>query len=151
MAALLVAAFVAVPVLELYVIVTVGKQIGAGWTIALLLAISLAGGWLVRREGSRAWRALQTAVGAGRLPERELADAALVLVGGVLLLTPGFCTDVAGLTLVLPATRPAARRLLSWVLARRARSARVRRTRDPGDGRRIVRGEVVDPPDTPDR
>jgi UPF0716 protein FxsA len=140
----LVVAFLVVPAVELYVIVQVGQQIGAGWTVVLLLAVSVAGGWLVRREGGRAWTALRAAVNAGRLPDRELADGALVLVGGALLLTPGFCTDVVGLALVLPVTRPLARRVLAALVARRARRAAARTGR-AGPGR-VVSGEVVDPP-----
>lgn len=139
----LVAAFVAVPALELYVIIQVGQWIGAWWTVALLLAVSVAGGWLVRREGARTWAALRAAVTAGRLPDREVTDAALVLVGGALLLTPGFCTDVVGLALVVPLSRPAARRLVIALVARRSRRGAPRR---PAAGERVVPGEVVDPP-----
>ena len=117
---LLVLAFLVVPVVEIYVIVQVGQEIGALPTVALLLFESALGAWIVRREGSRAWAALRGAVSAGQLPSRELADAALVLVGGTLLLTPGFVTDVFGFFFVLPFTRPLARRLLAGFLARRA-------------------------------
>jgi len=120
MAVLLVVLFLVTPVVEIYVIIQVGQQIGALATVALLIAESALGAWLVRREGRRAWEALRSAIGTGRLPGGELADAALVLVGGTLLLTPGFVTDIAGFLLILPLTRPAARRLLGWVLARRA-------------------------------
>ena len=89
-------------------------------TVLLLLVESALGAWLVKREGRRAWTALRFALRTGRLPARELADAALVLVGGTLLLTPGFVTDVAGFFLILPVTRPLARRLLGWLAARRA-------------------------------
>jgi UPF0716 protein FxsA len=123
MGLLLVVLFLVVPVTEIYVIVQVGQVIGALPTVALLLVESALGAWLVKREGRRAWRALRDAIGTARLPSRELADAALVLVGGTLLLTPGFVTDVLGFFLVLPPTRPAARRALGWVLARRAAAA----------------------------
>ena len=117
---LLVLLFLAVPVVEIYVIVQVGQVIGAWPTVALLLVESLLGAWLVKREGRRAWRVLKAAAQTGRLPGRELADAGLVLVGGTLLLTPGFVTDVVGFFFVLPLTRPLARRVLGFVLARRA-------------------------------
>jgi UPF0716 protein FxsA len=112
--------FLVVPVLEIYVIVQVGQQIGVLPTVLLLLVESALGAWLVKREGRRAWTALRFALRTGRLPARELADAALVLVGGTLLLTPGFVTDVAGFFLILPVTRPLARRWLGWLAARRA-------------------------------
>ena len=126
MGALLVVLFLVVPVVEIYVIVQVGQEIGALPTIALLIVESLIGAWLVRREGRRAWEALRTALTTGRLPGGELADAALVLVGGTLLLTPGFVSDIARLP-ADPAAHPAAG----------AQGARpVPRAPDRGDGRR---------------
>jgi UPF0716 protein FxsA len=116
---LLVLAFLVVPIVEIYLIIQVGQVIGAPWTIALLVADSVLGAWLVRIEGRRTWRALRQAIGSGRIPSRELADAGLVLVGGTLLLTPGFLTDVVGFFLLLPVTRPVARRLLGWFVGRR--------------------------------
>lgn len=162
MGMLLVLAFLVVPVVEIYVIVQVGQEIGALPTVGLLLLESALGAWIVRREGARAWRALRGAVTGGQLPSRELADAALVLVGGTLLLTPGFVTDVFGFFFVLPFTRPVARRLLAGFLARRA-TVTVRRFGPgsrpggpgfgpvAGDGRvvpgQVVRDEDSTPPD----
>jgi UPF0716 protein FxsA len=128
MAALLVVAFLVVPIVEIYVIIQVGQVIGPLPTVALLILESLLGAWIVKREGRRAWAALRTAATSGRLPGRELADAALVLVGGTLLLTPGFVTDVVGFFFVLPPTRPLARRVLAWFVARRAARAVGHRT-----------------------
>ena len=108
-----------VPVLEIAAIVAVGKVIGGWQTLALLLVESALGAWLVRREGSRAWKALTTALNSGQMPSRQLADAALVLVGGTLLLTPGFLTDIVGFLFILPLTRPIARTLLEAVVAKR--------------------------------
>jgi UPF0716 protein FxsA len=108
-----------VPIVEIYVIIQVGEVIGAPATIVLLIVESALGAWIVKREGRRAWAALTGSFNTGRPPTRELADAALVLVGGTLLLTPGFVTDVVGFFFVLPFTRPLARRGLSWLVARR--------------------------------
>jgi UPF0716 protein FxsA len=119
---LLIGVFVALPIVEIYVIIQVGQAIGAVPTIVLLVVESLLGAWLVKHEGRRAWRALTQTLSSGQLPGRELADAALVLVGGTLLLTPGFVSDVFGFFFVLPFTRPIARRLLLWVAARRLAS-----------------------------
>jgi UPF0716 protein FxsA len=116
---LLVALLLVVPLLEVLVIIAVGRAIGGWPTFVLILAVSAFGAWLVRHEGARAWQSLQTAVSTGTTPSRELSDAAVILVGGLLLLVPGFLTDVVGLVLVLPFTRPAARRLLEAVIARR--------------------------------
>ena len=113
------AAFVLVPLLEIYLLVRVGEVIGALWTIALLIGSAVVGSWLMRREGARAWRALTEALGSGRMPARELADGALILIGGTLMLTPGFVTDGFGVLFVLPLTRPVFRRLLAQVVSRR--------------------------------
>lgn len=116
-----VALLLLLPVLEIFVIVSVGSAIGAWPTAGLLIVISVIGAWLIRREGRRAWNALREAVSTGRPPERELADTPFMLLGGVLLLIPGFITDLVGLLLVLPVTRPLARRLGHAYLDRRAR------------------------------
>jgi UPF0716 protein FxsA len=115
----LVGLFVIVPIVEIYVIIQVGQAIGALPTVLLLIVESLIGAWIVRREGRRAWDALRDTIRAGTLPGKELIDAALVLVGGTLLLTPGFVTDVFGFFLVLPFTRPIARRLVQLEVRRR--------------------------------
>lgn len=138
----LVLSFVLLPLLEIYMIVQVGQVIGAGWTILLLVADSVVGAWLVRREGGRAWRALREALATGRMPARELADGALILVGGTLMLTPGFVTDAFGLLLVLPPTRPVFRRLLATLVSRRVLLDVTRPGRGPEGP--VVRGEVID-------
>jgi UPF0716 protein FxsA len=116
--------------------------------VFVLLLESALGAWLVRREGARAWEALTTALRTGRMPSRELADAALVLVGGTLLLAPGFLTDVVGFALILPVTRPIARRLLEAVVARRLlggsfRGRGGRRGSGPDGGPDVIEGEVL--------
>lgn len=154
---MLAVAFIVVPILEIYVLIQVGQVIGAWWTILLLIASGFLGSYLVKREGSRAWWALQDALRAGRVPAKELADGALILIGGTLLLTPGFLSDVVGMAVILPLTRPLARRLLTRVITRRLvvvgpgapyRPWTGSRTRQsPGTDESVVRGEVVDPPD----
>jgi UPF0716 protein FxsA len=136
-------AFLVVPIVEIYVLIQVGQVIGAWWTVLLLIADSIFGSWLLKREGGRAWRALREALEAGRMPARELADAALIVFGGALMISPGFVTDVFGLLAILPFTRPVARRALGAVVARRLRV--VRDVRRPGPPDDVVRGEVVDP------
>ena len=105
--------------LEIVVLIAVGNAIGPWWTVGLLVFFVVVGGVLVRRESSRTWRALRGAVETGRMPGRELADASLVLVGGLLMLLPGFISDVIGLLLILPFSRGASRRLLAAVLGAR--------------------------------
>jgi UPF0716 protein FxsA len=119
-------------VAEIALIVAVGQVIGGWQTIALLLAESALGAYLVKREGARSWQGLRVALNTGRMPGRELADATLVLIGGTLLLTPGFLTDIAGFFFILPLTRPITRRWLQRVVERRL-----------VDGSGTVRGEVI--------
>ena len=136
-----------VPLLEVVVIIAVGRAIGGWQTFFLLLAESMFGAWLVRREGARAWAALQEALTTGTMPSRQLSDAALVMVGGVLLLAPGFITDIVGFFLVLPFTRPLARRLLEAVVARRLLAG----VYAPGGRMRAVRLRPRQPATVPDR
>ncbi|TQS21438.1 FxsA family protein [Microbispora hainanensis] len=162
-------AFLVIPVLEIWFLIQVGSVIGGWETVALLIADSILGAWLVRREGRRAWAALRSAIESGRMPDKELADGALIVAGGALLMTPGFLSDVFGFFMILPFTRPIARRWVSWFLGRRVRSLAARSPYaplfdgTPGFGRgagfdeadgfrgpaaagrgRVVHGEVVD-------
>ena len=111
--------FVVIPVLEIYVLIQIGQVIGAWWTVLLLIADGVLGSWLMKHQGTRAWQALREALDNGRMPARELADGALILVGGTLLLTPGFLSDIVGFFFVLPFTRPVARRALTGWLSRK--------------------------------
>lgn len=147
---LLLVLLIGVPILEVWLLIQVGQLIGVLPTLLILVAEAVLGGWLMRREGARAWKSLTEAFQAGRMPSGELADAALVLVGGVLLMLPGFATDVIGLFFLLPFTRPLARMLLALVVARRLDGAtliHVDRSRT-GDGTvvdgTVVEGTVVD-------
>jgi UPF0716 protein FxsA len=112
MPAFLVIVFVVVPLIELWVILQVGQLIGAGWTIALLVLFSIVGAALLRHEGRRAWRAFRAALEEARWPGDEVTQGALVIVGGTLLLTPGFFTDGLGLLLLIPITRAGLSRLI---------------------------------------
>lgn len=141
-------ALLVVPTLEIAVILGVGKVIGAWPTVLLLIFESALGAWLVKREGARAWAALARAINTGRMPARQLADAALVLVGGTLLLTPGFLTDLVGFFFILPITRPAARRVLEGVVSRRllAGLVTVKSAGRSAASYDTVAGQVVPPP-----
>src|SRR5918995_2430165 len=120
-------------VIEVAVVVAVSSWIGVGWTLLALVGISLVGGWLVRREGARAWRSFSGAVAEGRPPGRTALDGVLILIGGLLVLLPGFVSDVLGLLCLLPPTRRLlGRALVGWALTRgRATVVRVRATRGP--------------------
>jgi UPF0716 protein FxsA len=116
---LLLLLFIVVPLVELYVIIQVGEAIGAPLTIALLLLDSVVGSLLVRTQGRGAWRRFNEAIAAGRVPAREVADGALIIFGGALLVAPGFVTDVFGALFLLPPTRALLRRLLARTAGRR--------------------------------
>src|SRR5918999_6581937 len=115
----LLAIFIVVPLAELYVILKVGDAIGALWTIALLAADSVLGSLLMRAQGRSVWRRFNEAMGAGRMPHREVIDGVLVIFGGALLITPGFVTDIVGLILLVPPTRAVVRRLAMRRIGRR--------------------------------
>lgn len=131
-------------VVEIVALVALGSVIGLGWTLVVLLAGSLLGLWLARREGVRAAQALAEAVGNRRVAHAEITDGLLVGVGGVLLFLPGLVTDLAGLLLVLPPTRSLVRRRLVRAAEERSPGLRTARIRSEGP---IVDGTVVDPPD----
>jgi UPF0716 protein FxsA len=118
-APLLFVLFIGVPIAELYVIIEIGQAIGLLPTLVLLVADSLVGAVLVRAQGRAAWQRFNGALAEGRVPGREVFDGAMVLLGGALLLTPGFITDVLGLTLLLPPTRAIVRRLTGRLAKRR--------------------------------
>src|SRR6476660_5559407 len=117
--AILVALFIVVPIVELWVIIEIGSLIGVWPTIALLLADAVLGSLLLRHQGRGAWRRFNAAIAERRFPGREVADGLLIAVGGTLLLTPGFLTDIVGAILLIPPTRAIVRRLLRGIAARR--------------------------------
>ncbi|HEU4706924.1 MAG TPA: FxsA family protein [Solirubrobacterales bacterium] len=112
---LLIVLFIVVPIAELYVIIKVGELIGVVPTLFLLLADAVLGSMLLKHQGRGAWRRFNEALAERRFPGREVVDGALIIVGGTLLLTPGFITDVAGAFLLIPPTRALARRLLNRI------------------------------------
>jgi UPF0716 protein FxsA len=116
--------FIVVPIAELYVIIQVGEAIGVLPTIAILVADSILGSFLLKVQGRAAWRRFNAAVSEGRVPTREVLDGVLVVFGGALLLTPGFLSDIVGILFLLPPTRALIRRVaLRNVAARMAASA----------------------------
>jgi UPF0716 protein FxsA len=155
-------AFVAVLLLvaaEIFVIIAIAHLIGWALTVGLLIASTLAGLWLVRIQGRRAWGALRGAVASGTVPDRELGDAALVVAGGALIAVPGFLTDVLGILAVAPLTRSVVRRVFGVIFFRRAAAAGVRAGSRATRARaaagqtqaapaqpaaKVIRGEVID-------
>jgi UPF0716 protein FxsA len=156
MVPILAVAFILIPLAELAVLIAVGDWIGLVPTLILLLVVSVAGAWLAKREGLAAWRRLQLALAQGRMPTVEVADGALILLAGALLLTPGFLSDVLGILLLLPPTRAVARRQLPRLAERRLRRRGRRVTIVDGTARPTGstqatwgRAEVADRPAAP--
>lgn len=114
------ALFVIIPAVELALLIYLSGVIG--WQVALVIVVvtGLIGAFLVRQQGSMAYKAIGEAFQKGRLPAGELADGALVLVGGAFLLTPGLMTDVVGFSLMAPPVRTVVRERLSKYVQRRA-------------------------------
>jgi UPF0716 protein FxsA len=131
-------------VVEIVALVGLGSVVGVGWTLLVLVAGSVLGVWLARREGIRAAQALGQALTERRVAHPELTDGLLVAAGGVLLFVPGLVTDVAGLLLLLPPVRSLVRARLVRAAERRAPELRTARIRARGP---VVDGEVVTVPD----
>lgn len=147
-----------VPLAELWVIVQVADQIGIAYTILSLIAISVAGAWLLKQQGLATWERMQASLQRGEMPTKEVSDGALILLGGALLLTPGFLTDVVGLILLFPVTRAALKSTFRSVLARRIAKRFGIKTGPSSPGthearvvkiERNVRPKRTDPPSNP--
>ena len=127
---------------ELAVIVLLARWLG-GWVVFwLMLATSLLGVWVVRHEGVRAWTALSEAVRAGRVPERDKQASGTAIAGGVLLILPGFLTDLVGAALVLPPATHRTTRLLSRLTP--APAFRPGPYAGPPSRGEVIEGEIVD-------
>ena len=136
MAALLLLAFIAVPVAELAVIVAVAHHIGLLWTLATLFGFSILGSVLAKEQGLEMWRRVRVSLARGDIPSSEVVDGFLILLAGALLLTPGFITDAVGVLLLIPPARAGIRRL-ARVAFRRFVDRRVwGRSRETGRARR---------------
>ncbi|MDX2493773.1 MAG: FxsA family protein [Desulfuromusa sp.] len=97
--------FTVVPIIELYVLIEAGRQIGVGATIGMIFLTGIAGAYLARSQGFNLINRIQTEMNQGRIPAEEMMNGAMILSGGLLLLTPGFCTDLFGFCLLTPVTR----------------------------------------------
>ena len=153
--------FIAIPIAELWLIIEIGGAIGILPTLALLVIGSLVGAALARSQSRVAWERFNSALAEGRIPGREAFDGAMIILGGALLLTPGFITDVFGIAFLLPPTRAVIRGFITRLVARRGAIAfRVARfgygkrpgAGSPGRGRRTYdyegsASEVTEPPD----
>lgn len=119
MGLLLLALFLLLPIAEIYVIIQVGGAIGIIPTLAILILDGFVGAALARSQGRTAWERFNRALAEGRVPAHETFDGAMIILGGALLLTPGFITDVVGFCLLIPPTRAIVRALTARLARRR--------------------------------
>jgi UPF0716 protein FxsA len=150
--------FILLPIAELWLIIEIGGAIGVLPTLALLIVDSLVGAALARSQSRAAWERFNQAMAEGRIPAKEIFNGAMIILGGALLLTPGFITDVFGLLLLIPPTRAVIRGFLTRLLGKRGsvafRVAEFGYARRPGSGPRASRSydyegsasEVTEPP-----
>jgi len=117
--------FIFVPVMEIYVLLSVGSLIGLWPTIGLILATGIAGAQLARVQGISVLFSIQQELAQGRMPTSELIDAAMILAGGLLLLTPGFCTDLIGFLLLAPFSRKPLKQYLARIFARAIKNGQI--------------------------
>lgn len=114
--------FTFIPILEIIVLIEAGRQIGVMSTISLVILTGIAGAFLARSQGFELMMRIQSDLQAGRVPAEELFDGAMILAGGVVLLTPGFCTDLIGFMLLTPVTRSYIKKWLRrWIEKKVAR------------------------------
>jgi len=110
--------FILIPIAEIFVIIQVGQLIGVGPTLALMVLSAVVGAYLARSQGRQTWAKFNSTMRSGKVPGREVMDGAMIIFGGALLLTPGFLTDLLGISLLLPPSRAAYRRLVKAAAAR---------------------------------
>ena len=116
------ALFLVVPILEIYLLIQVGSLIGALPTVFLVVFTAVAGAWLLRRQGFATLGRVQATMARGEIPAIEMLEGAMLLIGGALLLTPGFFTDAIGFVCLIPALR---RSVIRWAIRRGAINASV--------------------------
>ena len=97
--------FIIIPIIEMVILIEVGGLIGALPTVALVVLTATLGIWLLRLQGVETWFRLQNRLSQGELPGQELLEGVLLLIGGALLVTPGFFTDTVGFCCLIPMTR----------------------------------------------
>jgi UPF0716 protein FxsA len=131
--------FIAMPVLEMWVLINVGSQIGALATIALVLLTALIGVGLLREQGLETLLRGRQKLQSGELPTGEIAEGLILAVSGALLLTPGFITDVLGfLGLAKPTRVILARKLLEKVILKGSHKSNFRATSQGSDGEKSI-------------
>jgi len=114
--------FIVVPLIEILLLIEIGSRIGALYTIFIIILTGILGASMMRQQGFTIIRNIQRDLSLGRMPTGELINGALVLVGGIVLLTPGFFTDAVGFILLVPATRALIRKKIQLLIRRKIES-----------------------------
>jgi UPF0716 protein FxsA len=114
--------FVVVPLIEILLLIEIGSRIGALNTILIIVLTGILGASMMRQQGFTIIRNIQRDLSEGRMPTGELINGALVLVGGIVLLTPGFFTDAVGFILLVPTTRALIRKKIQLLIQRKIES-----------------------------
>ena len=125
MFAKLVLAFTLIPIVEIYLLIELGSAIGSINTVLLVIFTAIAGAYLAKLEGIKTTQQIRSSLDHGVMPRDELLDAVLIFVAGVVLLTPGFLTDAAGILLLVPFTRKPLKRWLSQKIQRKIRDREI--------------------------
>jgi UPF0716 protein FxsA len=118
--------FIIVPAVEIWGLIEVGRWIGGWQTLVLLIAIAILGAYFSKREVQRVWNEASNQLRRGQMPAGSLLDGLCVLVGGILLLFPGFITDIIGLVFLLPVTRPLAKTGILYLLQKQISNRNIR-------------------------
>jgi UPF0716 protein FxsA len=118
----LVLIFIIVPLMEILLLIEIGSRIGTLNTIVIILLTGILGAYMMRQQGFAILANMRGDLSRGRMPTGELINGALVLVGGILLLTPGFFTDAVGFLLLIPTTRGFVRKKIQLLIQRKIES-----------------------------
>jgi UPF0716 protein FxsA len=128
---ILLALFVIIPVAEFTILIEVGRRLGTLLTLLIVFGTGLAGAYLARMEGFRILQRMRRDLDAGMLPADQIFNGVLILVAGVVLLTPGLLTDIVGLALLFPPSRFAVKRFLIRKFQKNLASHRIQITIPP--------------------
>ena len=152
---ILLVAFIAIPVIEIYLLIQVGGIIGAGWTVLIVIGTAILGASLLRQQGLATWTRLNQSMAQGQLPPTILVEGILLLLSGAFLLTPGFFTDTVGFLFLTPLVR----KLFAAYLLRRGMfmmaggfssqttSSRARTSNTQSVENNVIEGEFEERPD----
>ena len=146
----LLALFLIVPIIELYVMLQIGKVIGLGITILIIFITAFIGAKLTKAQGLQAIKNGRSAFMSGKLPHKEVIDGVLIIIAGAVLLTPGFLTDLLGFSLLVPTLRSSYRELLinyfksRIVIHRRGQNNDKKSKPDETEDQTILEAEIID-------